>query len=445
MRVVVVEHHSGGARREFAGREQDVAKDLLHAYPFLLTKFGPHASADLLVKALDRNQAYSATEKDADLFFKAERHHVGVDNPLVGDMMGGWHRFQPLFDAAAFLAGRPEVMPPRQALLDADEDVEAAALMAYGLEPDESTREALRAALAASQGPLTKSADLQLPKQAVAATPDGEKFAAAVQRALAHDDAFPVTLGGKHSAGSILVLDNETDERFLLKPGAGKNSPAAGVREEAASQAKREAGAYAAAVVMGLEDVVPECHLLLLDGREYAAIRLLPFTFKSAIDLRATDPSGPRRLFHLYLGNGQLHQWAAFDFIIGQTDRHAGNVMIRGDQVYLIDSGSAFAGPDFAPATDRYTFVPYYLRAMAPADFTRMTDEEKMHALPRLSGSLIEGFGKWLGGIDSAALEAALHRHGIDPAPVLERLCSLQSAASHTPADLAVNAAWVLP
>ncbi len=444
MHVVVVEHHSRGNERHFEGRDVDVAGELLRAYPFLLTKFGPHAHADLLVKALDRCQAYTATEQSGDLILKSDRASVGADESVVGDQLGGWHRFTAAFEAAAFLAARPEVMSPRDAMLAADEDVERAALLAYGLEPDSANLDALRAVQGA-QGALQKAEELPVPQEAKAATPDAQAFAEAVQRALSSGSAFPVRLGGKHSAGSILALDPKTHERFLLKPGSGQQSPATGAREESASQAKREAAAWAAAQVFGVQDVVPECHLLLLDGAEFAALRLLPFTFKSAIDLQKNDPGGVRRLFSMYLPGGELHRWGAFDFTIGQTDRHAGNVMVRPPQVYLIDFGAAFAGPDFSPATDRLSFTPFYLRALAPSDFAGLDAEGKLRALPRLHPEAAAGLGRWLSEIDDVLLGAALSRHGVDPKPTLDRLNQLRQAAGHSPADLAVNAAWVVP
>lgn len=445
MHITVVEHHNGGERREFEGPDDEVAGNLRHAYPFLLLRHGPHAKAEDLVRELDRTQAYTATILDQDLIFKSiDSVSAGVDQGVVGDMLGGFHRHAATFEAAEFLSGRPEVMSIREAMLQADEDPERAALIAYGLEPDASNLEALRAVLKAS-GRLEKAEEPALPKQAVAATPNGEVFASMTQRALDRGDAFHVKLGGRHSAGSILAVDQVSQVRLLLKPGSGPVSPIAGDREEAASQAKREVAFSAVARLWGLGDVVPESHLLLLDGHEYAAIQLLPWTFKSMAAVSKEDPGLPRRLFHLYLGDGALHRWAVMDWVLGNADRHAGNIMRRDDQVYLIDHGSSMAGPDFSPATDRLSFVPYYLRAMAPSDFSQLSPESKLHALPRLHANQASELGGWVQALDEQALSETLARSGVDPGPSVARLRQLKVAVRSTPADLAVNAQWVIP
>lgn len=446
MHVTVVEHYNGGERREFEGPDDEVAGNLRHAFPFLLLRHGPHAKVADLVAELDRCQAYTAGIDDGDLILKSvDRVTAGVDQGIVGDMLGGWHRHLAAFEAAEFLAGCPEVVPMRQAMLEADEDPEKAALLAYGLEPDDKNLEALRAVLQAT-GHMEKSDEVEppLPKQAVAATPDGEAFAAGIQRSLDRGDAFHVKLGGKHSSGSILAMDQDTQLRFLLKPGSWV-SPASGDREEKASQPKREAGFSAVARLWGLGDVVPESHLVLLDGKEYAAIRLLPWSYKAMNAVRKEDVGLPRRLFYLYLPSGQLHRWAALDWVLGNTDRHAGNVMRRDDQVWLIDQGASMAGPSFSPATDRMSFVPYYLRALAPGDFGTMDPERKLHALPRLNAARAEELGAWVQALDEQALAGTLARYGVDPRPSVDRLRYLKEAVRQAPADLAVNAAWVVP
>lgn len=454
MRVVVVEHHGGGRRQTFEGSEADVRNDLLAEYPWLARKLGRYAAVPLLVKALDAAQAFTAVLQDADLeLVKAD---PGVDEPVVAAMLGHQAQHEALLAAAAFLAGHPLEDSTRasfrEALLREDEDPARAALSACGMDPTPTNVETLRL-IAAFQMPsddLPGYGTLNKAEQpglglVVAVSSSGRTFEEAVTRAAEAGTVAPIKLDGKHSAGSMLAYDPETDERILLKPGAGKQSPAAGARESGASQSKREAAFWQVAALWGLQDYVPEAHLLLVGGAEYAAIRLLPFTFKTALEAQQADPGLPRRLFHLFLPDGTLHRWAALDYVLGQTDRHAGNIMVRGQDVKLIDQGSALAGGEFAPASDRFTFVPFYLRALAPADFGGLPPEGKLHALPRLGAPAEAGLKTWLLGLDATALGDTLLRYGIDPDPSRRRLQDLQAAAGHTPADLAINGAWVLP
>ncbi len=444
MRVIVVEHHDDGRRRIFDGAPPDVAADLLHAYPFLQHKLGPHADVTLLVKALDATQAYTAVTQEADIqLLKADADTVGVGESVVADMMGHDITMLRLLNAGAFLSGKPVPGPGevRAALHASHEDPELAVLNVYGLDPSPETVEALHAILCN----LRKAEPDALPQHAEAVTESGAAFADMTNRALKDGAVHPVQLGGKHSAGTLLAWDPQTDERILLKPGAGGSSPAAGVTDSGSSQSKREAAFWQVAAAWGLGDDLPEAHLLLLDGREYAGLKLLAFSYQNMNKAMKADSGLPRRLFHLFLGSGRLHRWATLDYILGNTDRHAGNIMVRGADVKLIDHGSALAGADFAPGSDRYSFVPFYLRALAPADFGQLSSGDQLKALPRLSAPAAADLRSWLDGLDGQELAATLHRYGVDAAPSVNRLDHLKTAAAHTPADLAVNGAWVLP
>ncbi len=445
MQAVVVEHHNNGNKRTFEGDDAVVRDELLDAYNWLLTKYGPHASVETLVKALDSAQAYTAVIHNGDVILKSE--DTAIREGVLHDMLGQHKAYDAALAAAKFLAGGSAVLDPRRCLVQADGDVVAAALLAFGLPVAPDTIASIRAVLEASGSVLAK-ADPEapaLPVKAEPATPDAAEFAEAINRSFKAKDAFHVKLGGKHSSGSILARDPESQVSYLLKPGSGPQSPALGAREEEASQAKREAAAWAAAQICGVAQFLSEAHLVLLDDKEFAAMKLLPWSFKSALRLQQDDPNAPRRLFGIYLPDGTLHRLAAFDYIIGQTDRHAGNIMTRGADIKLIDHGAAFAGPDFNPALDQMSFVPFYLRALAPANFGDLPPGDKLKALPRIGASAESNLRKWLGSIDTAKLISALQGFGVDPDPSISRLRSLQAACGHTPADLAVNGAWVLP
>ncbi len=451
MRCIVTDHHSSDKRRVFEGTEEDVRQDLLNKYPWLAHKLGRHASIQLLVKALNGAQAHSASLDTGDIsigdsMLKSE-FDAGTGQDVVRDMMGHYHQLEAALSAAAFLAGIPvpDKATIRAALFSQDEHVEKAALVACGLDPSPAYVQALQGVLGAAlqKGEVETGPEVQLSTDVVPVTKEGEEFAAGVLDAIKTKEIHQVKLGGKHSAGSMLAM-TPNHVRILLKPGSGLQSPAAGARESGASQAKREAAFWAVAKSMGLGAYLPETHLLLIGGREYAAIKLLPFSFRNMNKVRETDPGLPRRLLQLYLRPGTLHKWAAMDAILGNSDRNAGNVMQRGEEIKLIDHGSALAGTEFAPATDQYSFVPYYLRALAPGDFASLSQGDRLKALPRVSAEVEKELRTWLEGLDSKAMAEHLVQYGVDPAPSMKRLEDMRSAAIHTPADLAINAAWVL-
>jgi hypothetical protein len=142
--------------------------------------------------------------------------------------------------------------------------------------------------------------------------------------------------------------------------------------------------------------------------------------------------------------DGTLHKLAVLDAVAGNVDRHANNIMIRGMDLRLIDHGSAFAGKDFAPATDPDTFTPAYLRIGVP-NFEKLAPDKKLAALPRLAPDQAAELGDWMKSIDGDRLATALRTFGIDPEPELGRLRSLIGACRGMSADLAVNCFWVLP
>lgn len=441
MRIVVAEHHRD-RRASFEGDAEECRKALLFAYPWLGVKC-PGGDALALAATLDKNQAYTVGVEDGDIqLVKSEELE---DHSAVEALLGVDSKLEALLVAAAFLAGVPvpEVEHARQAMLRHDENAEAAALETCGLVVTEPMLQALRAVVHADLAKAEPKGRVDF-KDVLAVTPDGAEFAAEVTRALKVKQAEPVQLGGKHSDGTVLTTDPAHHGRILLKPGSGDQNPAAGDRQSSSSQSKREAAFWAVAARWGLGQYLPETHLLLIDGKEYAAIRLVPFSFKTMNKLRDADPGLAPRLFRIFLPDGVLHQWAAMDYILGNPDRNAGNIMARPPEVRLIDHGSAFAGSEFAPGTDQNSYVPFYLRAWAPADFKTLDPAAKVRVLPRVSALAAAELKTWLIGLSSADLATELHRFGIDPTASLARLDSLKFAAEHVPADLAINQAWVL-
>jgi len=119
-------------------------------------------------------------------------------------------------------------------------------------------------------------------------------------------------------------------------------------------------------------------------------------------------------------------------------------VMNRGDDIGLIDHGSAFAGYGFNPAHDLNSFIPYYLRVLTSDEFPQMSPSQKLRALPRVSEAVEAELVTWIKGISGEDLAGVLCRYGIDPGPTSQRLDLLRSALGHQPADLAILSLWVI-
>jgi hypothetical protein len=159
--------------------------------------------------------------------------------------------------------------------------------------------------------------------------------------------------------------------------------------------------------------------------------------------VKEEDPGRVLQVLGRNLKAGALHQWAVLDFVLGNPDRHANNLMVRDDSVQLIDHGSAMAGPDFDPAHDKYSFTPFYLRAWASGKFSVMDAADKLKAMPRLDHKTEEQLRAWVDGLHASDLDKILYRYGVNPEPARERLAKLKVLMTQDPADLAINKLWV--
>lgn len=103
----------------------------------------------------------------------------------------------------------------------------------------------------------------------------------------------------------------------------------------------REAAAYAVAQHVGLGDLVPETVVRDVNGRVGSMQRFVDGA-KTAMDRLVKGD------INVYDGKEGLQNLAAFDYLIGNTDRHAGNWMIKkgdqskNDKLIAIDHGLAF-------------------------------------------------------------------------------------------------------
>lgn len=373
--------------------------------------------------------------------------HQKVDeagSEVAWDMAGFSPELEVAFRAAAFLTGRETVSLERmrRALWEEDGDTEAAALNAYDLLVDDSNRQALRSVMELES--FRKDEQTQEAIDIKPGHEDASEAAEEIQRAALAHSIQPVSLNGKHSKGALVAKDPETDTVYILKPGSGKVSPARGVNQEKADQSRREAAFWYVADEIGLGNFVPRADLILVNGKEYAAIKLLPYDFKLLQKRIDEDPNYGVTVMSRYLKAGVLHKWAVLDAILGNPDRHARNIMAgpRGE-IMLIDHGSAFAGSDFDPAGDRDSFVPYYLRAWYPnVNFNRIDASERLQLMPRVDQQTADVLKIWLENILPVQIERILKDYGINPEPVLERLEQLRFAIKAKPVDQAINEFW---
>jgi hypothetical protein len=458
---VIVEDLYQGRTVALEGTEHQVEGQLLDRFPWL-GHLGPDESLHDLIGDLNSTQCFSAgIEEGNDTLVKSEDNLDTGAQDLAQAMIGFNPTVHPAFQAAQFLSGRPAagLEAIRRGLYDCTNYVDAA-LQVYGFPVDDEHRESVRGVMKFQATPaVVRKSEPETPNQAQTPANEGipagrdiepgvpaaQEAAAAARRAWESGQVRVAKLKGKHSRGSLMAQDPEDEKIWLLKPGGGGPGPAAGVAEDSVSQSRREAAFWAVALAWNLQESIPETQLTLIDGHEYAAIRMLPFSWDNMAAKLEESSATARQALSTYRDRGILHQWAVLDYVLGNPDRHGQNLMISGDNklVALIDHGSAFAGPDFDPAFDRNSFVPYYLRAWAQEPFNELPTEEKLGQMPRVGRATEAVLRSWLDGIHADRLEMMLLRYGIDPRPGVDRLARLKVMTAKVPVDQAVNSLWV--
>jgi len=385
-------------------------------------------------------------EEELPEWLEFQKDHEDTSYNVYEDMLGMSPREEAYLKAVKFLASQePDVDLFRQRMVD-DADMEEAALNSVGLEADENNRKALLAVLEINDHSLGKSL-LDNVHEVEALMPDGGEVADGIRRGFGADTEKPLQLSGKHSKGAMAVRDPKTQQTYLIKPGSGKQSPARGARQEAASQSRREAAFWHVANHWGLGSRLPRADLLLLDGKEVACLHLLPANWKNLEKLKRRDGAMPFKVLDKYRQTGELHRWAVLDFILGNPDRHGQNLMVGPAKdnfhVALIDHGSAFAGSDFDPASDPNSFIPYYLRAWQASSWKELDAEGRLKAMPMISRNLDDELKEWVNRLHADDLEQILTRYGIDPKPSVERLAKVKSLLTADNMSAAVNRLWL--
>lgn len=361
---------------------------------------------------------------------------------MPSDQLGFSVSFHELIAIAQFLTQQQvDLSVVRQALMTNGGDPRDAVLTAYGL----NTPEGKKAFDNVKALKLHKTEDvLKAPKSIVGI--DNDDMATVVQKAYKDGQVESIALGGKHSSGSYIIKDDKGNN-WLLKPGSGKKSPAAGVDETKGSQSRREAAFSALAKLLEINEVKP-AHLLSIDGKEVAGIQMWPMDWTNLHRTMYEDTNIPRRALDRYLRNGKLFRWSVLDFIAGNPDRHGNNLMVSseddGNKVGLIDHGSAFAGHHFDPGNDKDSFVPYYLRVWAGPEFHGLEHDEQLDQMPKLTGEADQEFREWVEALDPKEIEAVLHKYGIDPSAVLARLKEVQSDPMAENMSQHVNMCWLV-
>ena len=456
MQIVVSDHYSN-SRHNIEGSGESCRQQMYQEFPWLLSKLGNKATIQQLVKELDRSQNYYAVILDSitglDNLVKFEEidqstddhplHQYRLKSKNNGQINNTSMRQLLCKEAAEFLCGHVITDAEfRQGLLECDSKPEVAALIAAGLDPIKDLKD-INAILSMALKKSEVNDEPVVFKTVLGVTEGCNKFAKLVNEANDNRTINPISFGeGRHSVG-LLVAKTPEGTDLLLKPGSGPQNPALGEEESGLSQCKREACFYACACLMGLGNYLPECHLLLLDGTEYAGLELLSYAYHNFNDIHEEDPNLARRILWLY-NDGLLHQWAAMDYILGNPDRNAGNIMASNTVIKLIDHGSAFAGASFNPPLDKYSFIPYYLRAVCPSGFSTMLISDKLRYMPRMKPEDNERVKEWLVKLDPNLLKTVIEGYGIDSSPELQRLAKLQESCQTQPADLAILSAWIV-
>ena len=366
--------------------------------------------------------------------------NLGKRESMPSDQLGFSVSFLELIAICEFLTEKSvDQQTLRQSIRDTG-DGQTGILAAFGLNTDEG-KKAFESVKALK---LHKSEDFLAAPKSIKCIDDPD-FTAVIDEMYKTKSIQTISLNGKHSSGSYVARDLD-GQNWLLKPGSGKKSPAAGVDETKGSQSRREVVFAAIGEWMGIDEVQP-AHLLQVDGKEVAMIRMWPMDWVNLHRTMYEEPNLPQQALEPYRRNGKLFRWAVLDFVAGNPDRHGNNLMvgpaIEGNPVGLIDHGSTMAGAGFDPGNDKDSFVPYYLRAWAGPNFHTLSHEEQLDQMPTLRGAADDQFREWVMALEPSELEKICNALGMDPAFCLARLAEVQADPMTENMSEHVNKLWL--
>lgn len=269
------------------------------------------------------------------------------------------------------------------------------AILAHGLPLDNDNRKNVQNIVAMANLRKFETNDVVAPPHEVIAYSHGaEELVEPLQLAFSKQDVVELHLHGRHSGGAQLAFLGGELGLWILKPEDAVQVPCAGYSDSDLSGPEREtAFYYAVRAAWPGQEYYPRVELLDVDGRQYAAIKMLGIDYHPA-----NHVDNITKYLRDYLDNGALFRWALWDMVLGNPDSHGGNLMVAPTgQVALIDHGAALCGRNFAPALDPNSFIPFYLRAFNPQlDWAKAPPGERYAAMPHPSATQCQEFDTYL-------------------------------------------------
>lgn len=127
------------------------------------------------------------------------------------------------------------------------------------------------------------------------------------------------------------ILEFQNGEHGVFKPESGESIS---MRDNGPTCAVREVASSDIAQMVGMDDLVPEAIMREVDGQLGSIEAFVPNSSEGGAVSMSDSPKG------------QIARSAAWDYFVGNTDRHGGNWMVDKDNgnIQLIDNGLTFPG-----------------------------------------------------------------------------------------------------